>query len=659
MMSDSAQPGEPDGEDENANDEEEEEVEGTPIEEAIEEIIGCATTSMSTILSPFLIGIIRVFAVESKIPAMYDIRLNDLLLYLMFGIFIAPFQVIMDILMNHATEVAHGVRIYDYMLYAKWRWKNRLTRWLFDDPSMDQSIAEPLQSANHLCFSPQFYFIETYYSWGMLMLLFAVTILVRWEMNPFDDPALGFLVLQQLVCNRVMNKVIEVMRTSVLWKPQRNAQFQVFSRSINQSMRRREAKMTEEKYRQWFLRRHAKWMISQLTEIFTPRARQTYKTKLSELYQQVLMLQPVHLYKLAGEPFPDPVAQDELPDNLRAELEDDDSSLSGNSSPRETIPPQMKLPPPPQLPALGGNMAQLPVAPPPPPAGAAMLQRLPPPALPRLPAPTTLATTAQGELPPFPPAFAQFGEGTPVAEAPTPRLYTPVAGLACRAWLTTARRRLQMMRLAEYQRREIEVRDTCALCGVTEMDPFVVERVGVWAQGAQLRVQATEDIRALVVSFEKHHGVPRVPFVEQQWRVWLGRHKPWSTVCVRCAAETGVQPLPLPEDEDVEEPQRALPSESGNGTLSPVASDSGSPSPRSPDSARRDDHSRYRGLPDVEVSPASREMLFYWATQARRRVKARRLAELAMVDAELYQESEEEEEVTDSSERPNTGNTES
>jgi len=160
-----------------------------------------------------------------------------------------------------------------------------------------------------------------------------------------------------------------------------------------------------------------------------------------------------------------------------------------------------------------------------------------------------------------------------------------------------------MMRLAEYQRREIEVRDTCALCGVTEMDPFVVERVGVWAQGAQLRVQATEDIRALVVSFEKHHGVPRVPFVEQQWRVWLGRHKPWSTVCVRCAAETGVQPLPLPEDEDVEEPQRALPSESGNGTLSPVASDSGSPSPRSPDSARRDDHSRYRGLPDVEVSP--------------------------------------------------------
>jgi hypothetical protein len=27
--------------------------------------------------------------------------------------------------------------------------------WLFDDPRLDQSIAEPLQSVNHLAFSPQ------------------------------------------------------------------------------------------------------------------------------------------------------------------------------------------------------------------------------------------------------------------------------------------------------------------------------------------------------------------------------------------------------------------------------------------------------------------------------------------------------------------------
>merc|ERR1719446_462322 len=135
------------------------------------------------------------------IPQMYGIRQSDLWCYLLFGLVVAPFQVLMDILMNHATEVAHGVKIYDYMYYAKWRWRNRVTRWLFDDPRMDQSIAEPLQSVNHLAFSPQFYFIETYYTWGMLMVLVAVSILLRWKMNPFDDPALGFFVFQQLICN--------------------------------------------------------------------------------------------------------------------------------------------------------------------------------------------------------------------------------------------------------------------------------------------------------------------------------------------------------------------------------------------------------------------------------------------------------------------------
>merc|ERR1719230_2576394 len=143
---------------------------------------------MALILSPFVLGVIMLYPRETVIPTSYGIREQDLVFYLLFGIVIAPFQVMMDILMNHATEVAHGVKIFDYMLYAKFRWRNRLTRWLFDDPEMDTSVAEPLQSVNHLCFSPQFYFIETYYSYGMLMVLVALTILIRWQYNPFDDP---------------------------------------------------------------------------------------------------------------------------------------------------------------------------------------------------------------------------------------------------------------------------------------------------------------------------------------------------------------------------------------------------------------------------------------------------------------------------------------
>ncbi|EER13736.1 hypothetical protein Pmar_PMAR013628 [Perkinsus marinus ATCC 50983] len=89
-----------------------------------------------------VIAFVIVFPTATEVPQQYDIRNGDLIYYMLFGVVIVPFQVMMDILMNHATELAHGVKIYDYMLYAKWRWRNRLTRWLFDDPRFDQSIGE-------------------------------------------------------------------------------------------------------------------------------------------------------------------------------------------------------------------------------------------------------------------------------------------------------------------------------------------------------------------------------------------------------------------------------------------------------------------------------------------------------------------------------------
>merc|ERR1740130_2312817 len=72
------------------------EIEGTPIEEAMEEILGCGTACMSTILSPFLILAMLVFAKETQIPDMYGIRTGDLVCYLLFGLIIAPFQVMME-----------------------------------------------------------------------------------------------------------------------------------------------------------------------------------------------------------------------------------------------------------------------------------------------------------------------------------------------------------------------------------------------------------------------------------------------------------------------------------------------------------------------------------------------------------------------------------
>ncbi|CAE7857810.1 unnamed protein product, partial [Symbiodinium microadriaticum] len=224
-------------------------MEGTPIEEAMEEVIGCGTTCMSTVMTPFIILAIFFFAEETEIPAccftgnfsaerqvpferQYDIRSTDLVCYLLFGLIIAPFQ---------ATELQNNVRIYDYMLYAKWRWRNRVTRWLFDDPRLDLSIAEPLQSVNHLAFSPQFYFIETYYTWGMLVSLLSITIFLRKSRR-------GFMIRRQMILlNYILDRLIRWLISSVLWKPMDNSNFRIFSRSVALALQRKEFPRKEKK----------------------------------------------------------------------------------------------------------------------------------------------------------------------------------------------------------------------------------------------------------------------------------------------------------------------------------------------------------------------------------------------------------------------------
>eukprot|EP00747_Dinoflagellata_sp_TGD_P038801 gnl/TRDRNA2_/TRDRNA2_139886_c4_seq1.p1 gnl/TRDRNA2_/TRDRNA2_139886_c4~~gnl/TRDRNA2_/TRDRNA2_139886_c4_seq1.p1 ORF type:complete len:738 (-),score=160.48 gnl/TRDRNA2_/TRDRNA2_139886_c4_seq1:91-2085(-) len=627
---------------------------------------------MGTILAPFLIAAIYIFGEETKIPSMYNIRQNDLICYLLFGLLIVPFQVLMDIFMNHAVEVGFGVRIYDYMLYSQWRWRNRLTRWLFDDPRMDQSIAEPLQSVNHLCFSPQFYFIETYYSWGILMLLLAVTTLLRWGVNPFDDPALMFFILQQVLCNQVVDRFIRFLTQTVLWKPKGNAVFRAFSNSAAFRMRRKAQAINQEKWRNWLMDKHLGWFVKNLGEVFTPRSRKQYRDKLSQLYQQALHLQPARIYRTPKPPMP-PTAKEELPMMLRDELADEDSSdsdpgvdmLMGHGVSGVTVrAPQRQLgdgsPPPspgalPALPGPGGPMPAgmslpeltLPVQPGAPsptsalrlPAAPAFPAAPPPapgqqPALPPMPTDGgTLAIAGARPLPPEPSRAILPPPPWPLAmpegEEAIPGAPGPLAGLVGAAWLRTARRRVQMIALAHQWKKEMEPEDRCEECGVQEDDPYASEGLGDWGnEGPELGVEETLDIHQLIRGFEVHHGVPPVPFEDDQWWSWLDRSDHWKTLCVRCACKGGFrQPRSAAAAalQDSPKEQRS-PKKQKRSDMSDSGSDKsdglGGASLDSFESEPEED--KFPEWADTEVSMAGKEMMIYWIKLARKRCKDRR-----------------------------------
>lgn len=148
-------------------------------------------------------------------------------------------------------------------------------------------------------------------------------------------------------------------------------------------------------------------------------------------------------------------------------------------------------------------------------------------------------------------------------------------------------------------------------------------------------------------SFEQHHGmseqdhgVPPMPFEEAQWQVWLEREGFWQTLCPACAEQSNQQPLSTlegatpPRRQAVENlSTTAAQQESGSQqeeALAPLASrlaDAAQLSSRSMGSSSGGSPSEsgpFAHLRDMELSPASREMILYWAMHARRRVRAQK-----------------------------------
>lgn len=204
------------------------------------------------------------------------------------------------------------------------------------------------------------------------------------------------------------------------------------------------------------------------------------------------------------------------------------------------------------------------------------------------------------EPPPWPLAVVDEND-------PAPGGIGPLAALFGRALAATAKRRMEMMNLAEVWRKQMKIEEVCGLCGVTEDDPFVKERIGEWAHGCQFRVKAIRDILELTTTFERHHGVPPMPLQNSQWKAWLERHEVWMTLCIRCRGG-----LPSPRS-DARSDGGSMPS-SPTSTVSPwERSDRPAASPR-----------RTSTFEEVDVPQEAREMILYWAREAKVRIRARR-----------------------------------
>jgi hypothetical protein len=171
-----------------------EEPEENVIEDLIDAFQVYANETTACVQAPFLILWMLVFSKELQLVDTYGIRDTDLILYVLFAIFIVPTQMCMDVFIQNSQELFHGWKIYEYLRYAQQRFINRTERWKLNELEQDESIDKNLRACDQLCFSTQFYFINALLAHGIVFVVFALEIMILWQYNMFGDQAFAAIV---------------------------------------------------------------------------------------------------------------------------------------------------------------------------------------------------------------------------------------------------------------------------------------------------------------------------------------------------------------------------------------------------------------------------------------------------------------------------------
>ena len=472
---------------------------------------------MSLLLAPFVIIIIMIFADESEIPATYGFRNSDLVYYLLFGLCIAPFQVMMDILMNHATEIAHGVKISDYMVYAMWRWDNRLTRWLFDDPRFDMSISESVQSINHLCFSPQFYFIVSYYSWGIILMILAYTMLLRAVFNPFADPFFLFLIISQFLLNRILDWVVRFITFKLIWKPKSNVADVAFARDMYKAMKWTHAYHAEQNWKDHFFQKHTAELLNALPSLMTPRTLRKSKHYLIDIYDKALNLQQKWTYET---PLNVEEVMQEKPD-LTAIIEDESDEEMYGMAPEEFT-RKVRV----EREQRASKLA---------------IER-------------AMISTPEDDLRRLDQDKGEKSKDWPLSDKhdkPSNFAGMPLFPRAImQAWYETAHRRLLLQKCAQNWGMEQVPLVFCETCGIHSRDHRAYQDTGIWgSDGPQLMVHESMSIVEVCRRYEQDDDVNArmgKHINERRWRKFLDDAYYWRTLCWRCSQLLDCTALHLP-----------------------------------------------------------------------------------------------------------------
>ena len=273
-----------------------EEEEDSEVEKLMDFICayGPGTTGLVTV--PFVLYFIWDQNAQLQYTALWNVSRPDLLLYVLFCTVMIPFQWVTDMFRFNAQEVFQGWKVYEYLKYARYRYRNRTARWKGLETQLDESLEPSMRTSDQLCFSDQWYFTLGLGSSSAVLLLLSIQIMSRANYYMFADVLFFLLALITLAaCILGRRGALALADLVNLWKIRSAVgnDEALFPADDLPAVLRRDpadwhqpgdartrpagigdltsADLTSDAFRRSFLEANRLWVIDQLGELLTPR----------------------------------------------------------------------------------------------------------------------------------------------------------------------------------------------------------------------------------------------------------------------------------------------------------------------------------------------------------------------------------------------------
>lgn len=192
--------------------------------ETVEPILGFlsgySADTMVLLYTPIVIGFFMLFRDDTGMPDLYEIREQDMEFYLMFALIIVFFQISSDIFIHGAMENFHGWKIYDYLIYTRYRFLQRETRWKGMEDTLDECINDSMRTLDQMCFSSQYYMMLALYVNGLVFIILGMEMMIRHDYNMWSDPVMLIMLVFLICMAYIIEKVLLILASWVSYSKQ-------------------------------------------------------------------------------------------------------------------------------------------------------------------------------------------------------------------------------------------------------------------------------------------------------------------------------------------------------------------------------------------------------------------------------------------------------